>query len=150
MLATEQGNQMAMSIDAGIGPKVQHESRGIVVPSAAVWMAEDRVVKPSRSIHVRTLDSSNRSRFDPPRGLHLHDHATSISKKQRVREATFPVLQRPAPTTPPRSMVENAKQWAGGGLFGLVIFVGILISQPGEEVVAPDMSYSQLEEVHAD
>lgn len=42
------------------------------------------------------------------------------------------------PQDGPRSIMDNAKQWVGGAIFGLAIFAGILISQRvGEEPVIP-------------
>lgn len=43
-----------------------------------------------------------------------------------------------------RSISDNLKQWAGGALFGLVIFAGILLSQTGQEESLPTYSETQM------
>ena len=133
-----------MTVYAGKELDSRKLHQGVVVPSAAVWMGEGAGLKSANKRHVRTIDCSNGDRFHQPSSLRIlpHSERNYRTSQQLVRE------QDPENTTggnsDARSIKESLKQWAGGGLFGLVIFAGILLSQSGEEEVSQNYYETQM------
>ncbi len=124
---------MAMSIDAGGRLGNDRPVPDLTVPPAAVWAGGREGVAPSRPVRVRTLDSSNRTRFSPPYGVHVQRHGSGYGIARPVPEAADLLREKGNSGESPRSIMENVKQWAGGAIFGLAIFVGILLSQEAQE-----------------
>ena len=118
--------------------------QGVVVPSAAVWMEKRPGSKVVNKRHVRTIDCSNGDRFNQPSSLRIlpHGERNYRTSQQQVVER---IPENTADTnSDARSIKESLKQWAGGGLFGLVIFAGILLSQSGEEEVSQNYYETQM------
>lgn len=133
-----------MTIFAGELRKRDQVGTGVVVPSATVWMNEKPRHIAGKVRHVRTLDCSNRDRFAKPEGLRVRSHPVQ-NRVQPIREDKRTMINRNDVGHPnTRSIIETVKQWAGGGLFGLVIFAGVLLSQSGEEEVAPSFSEAHM------
>ncbi|BAU96262.1 hypothetical protein N24_2000 [Corynebacterium suranareeae] len=122
-----------MTIYAANGLESGARRQGVVVPSAAVWMQEVPSVERVKKRHVRTIDCSNSDRFCRPESLRIlpHGRKNYPISQQHLREHFTGSTQNHNPHA--RSIKESLKQWAGGGLFGLVIFAGIVLSQSGEE-----------------
>lgn len=133
MQAREQEQGMAISIDAGDRWNSSQQGPGLTVPPAAVWSGGKADTSCVRTVRVRTLDSSNAVRFEPPYGIQLQHRASNYLVAQAVGEGAGPAQQGIPSEDGPRSIIESAKQWAGGAVFGLAIFVGILLSQQAQE-----------------
>lgn len=135
---------MVMSIDAGERSDSRGIRGGVVVPPAAVWAggrAEMFCVNP---VHIRTLGVSNRAVSKVQAGRRnrsFKQSNTAIRVKDTRSTGNSAAVQV---NDSPRSIAENLKQWAGGALFGLAIFGGILFAQHGQEEPLPTFSESQL------
>lgn len=135
---------MAMSINTGSKVNSSQSSSGLAVPPAVVWAGGPVDVSCVNRVRVRTLDSSNNARSGPPRGMQMQRHGTCLVIDPVVRENPHITSLEILPDRVQRSIIENAKQWAGGALFGLAIFGGLLLSQQGQEEPIPSYSESQM------
>lgn len=126
-----------MTIYADKAIKNGETCSGVVVPSAAVWMQDLPEISAQKRHVVRTIDCSKAARFQKPRSLKNEHAAVHFSQigVQRISKHLPTAIPTDNPQT--SSIKEILKQWAGGGIFGLVIFAGILLSQPQEEVPTP-------------
>lgn len=124
---------MGMSIDAGGRCNSSQQGSGLAVPPAAVWSGGKADTSCVRTVRVRTLGSSNTARFEPPHGIQLQHRSPDYLVAQAVGEGVGPAQLGIPSEDGPRSIIESAKQWAGGAVFGLAIFVGILLSQQAQE-----------------
>lgn len=135
---------MAMSIHAGKTSDLPPSRDGIVVPPASVWAGGRAEIFCVNPVHVRTLGGSNARAVGSPADRQKPGAGQSNTGLQHG-------VRRSAPGAAPshwhyssRSITENLKQWAGGALFGLAIFGGILFAQQGQEEPLPTYSESQM------
>lgn len=137
-------NVMVMSIGAGGRSDNGVVRDGVVVPPAAVWAGGRAEVFCVNPVHIRTLVGSNSVISQPPAGH--RNRSFSHSNTGFQGEDARPVQHSAVGhgNDSPRSIAENLKQWAGGALFGLAIFGGILFAQHGQEEPLPTFSESQL------
>lgn len=119
-------------------------AQGLVVPSAAVWMAETPRNSDTKVVNVRTLADSNSGRVQPLRNSQIGRPYPPIYLPRHVANSPQDLEQKPVVDPHGRSIKENLKQWAGGGIFGLVVFVCLIWSQAGEEEIAPTFPEAQM------
>ncbi|AGG67059.1 hypothetical protein [Corynebacterium callunae] len=118
--------------------------RGMVVPSAAVWMAEVPGVEVARSVNVRTLDSSNKGKPQSLESDQIKRHHPPIYRPRIEINSSSESAQDLKNYPDGRSIKELLKQWAGGAVFGMVVFVCLLWSQSGEEEITPTFPETQM------
>lgn len=116
----------------------------LTVPPAAIWMGGGAPFSRSGAQHVRTLGSSNISRSQPHERGNFWLLCVSNMGGHTVGEAMGRATTLATRKTATRSIMENAKQWAGGALFGMAILGGIILSQHGQEEPIPSYSESQM------
>lgn len=129
-----------MTIYAGKGIEEHIVHQGNIVPSAAVWMQDIPSGKVVNKRHVRTIDCSNSDRFQQPKSLRIKLHDVRDYPVSQPPSLLLPLETQMSSNAHARSIKDLLKQWAGGALFGLVIFAGILLSQ-SEEEEAPQNFY---------
>lgn len=135
---------MAISIDTGRGGNPREIEYGLIVPPAAVWGGGSTNFSRAKVVHIRTLGRSNEGGSLIPRKLQQTHSGHAPGMDRGVREHMEGTSVASTVRSPWRSIIESAKQWVGGAIFGLVIFGGILFSQQGQEEPLPTYSEAHL------
>lgn len=135
---------MVMPIDAGERSDNGVVRAGVVVPPAAVWAGGRAEMFCANPVHIRTLGDSNRVISKTQAGRRNRSFNQSNTGFQVKDARSVENSSAGHGNDSPRSIAENLKQWAGGALFGLAIFGGILFAQHGQEEPLPTFSESQL------
>lgn len=106
---------------------------GNIVPAAAVWMESPPQFDVRKAVHVRTLESSNSYCSGLRPGIGGSRRMRTGSHDRMTGTLKAPSGLNPEHTSQSWSILDHVKQWFGGAIFGAVIFLGILLSQPADD-----------------